>query len=106
MHKEVLVWDIEDSKEEEQEEPQGDRLRLSTQQPLERMKEAYKHLNALCAEWETTALSTVEVTAVMSAEYLCLDISLKTVVNDKGLTELQDQTIPTALHLLTMIYDM
>uniref|UniRef100_A0A0W0FAT2 Uncharacterized protein n=1 Tax=Moniliophthora roreri TaxID=221103 RepID=A0A0W0FAT2_MONRR len=99
----ISVWDIEDKETEDRVTPPKNRSRSHMPHLRLRMDKVYEHLNALCVEWATTTLWTVETTVVQSVMSLQLDISLKTVVTDEGLAKLWDAMIPTAVHLLMTI---
>ncbi|ESK82498.1 hypothetical protein Moror_14411 [Moniliophthora roreri MCA 2997] len=99
----LSVWDIEDKELEDRALLSDSRSMPSTPHPEALMVKVYETLNALCAEWVTTALSTAETIVVQSVELLRLDISLEAVVTEEGLTELRNRTIPAIVHLLMMI---
>uniref|UniRef100_A0A0W0G989 Uncharacterized protein n=1 Tax=Moniliophthora roreri TaxID=221103 RepID=A0A0W0G989_MONRR len=92
----LTVWDDEEEEDEEGEEDDRDLLLIRTSNnpmtwPMAWMDE------------EPTALLTVETTVVRFAENLWLGIYLETATNNNGLAELRDQTIPSAIELLTLI---
>uniref|UniRef100_A0A0W0FR63 Uncharacterized protein n=1 Tax=Moniliophthora roreri TaxID=221103 RepID=A0A0W0FR63_MONRR len=104
----LTVWDNEEEEDEDEEEDNRDLLpvRISNNpmmQPMARTEEVYAQLNVLFARWEPTAPSTVKTTVVRYVDNLRLGIYLETAMNNNGLTELRDQTIPSAIELLTSI---
>uniref|UniRef100_A0A0W0FJL3 Uncharacterized protein n=1 Tax=Moniliophthora roreri TaxID=221103 RepID=A0A0W0FJL3_MONRR len=105
----TLVWD---DKEEEANEmalralQHVERLRCLMLWQQARMEEVYEIFNALSAEWTHTVPLTIKTTIVRYVECLCLGIYLDTAINNEGLAELWDHTIPVALHLLRIILCM
>uniref|UniRef100_A0A0W0G403 Uncharacterized protein n=1 Tax=Moniliophthora roreri TaxID=221103 RepID=A0A0W0G403_MONRR len=93
----VSVWDDEDAEPDDTASPVGltssDRITHTTAL----LDEVQEELNVLCANWESTAPSTVWTMSARFATLLKLAISLDIVGTEEGLRELQDETIP-AVH--------
>uniref|UniRef100_A0A0W0GFJ5 Uncharacterized protein n=1 Tax=Moniliophthora roreri TaxID=221103 RepID=A0A0W0GFJ5_MONRR len=80
-----LVWDDEEEDQEDRDSQTENRSTPLTPSTMEWVDKVYSALNVLFAEWETTALSTVETTIVQFVELLRLGISLETAMTDEGL---------------------
>ncbi|ESK89945.1 hypothetical protein Moror_757 [Moniliophthora roreri MCA 2997] len=93
----VSVWDDEDAEPDDTASPvsltSSDRITHTTAL----LDEVQEELNVLCANWESTAPSTVWTMSARFATLLKLAISLDIVGTEEGLRELQDETIP-AVH--------
>uniref|UniRef100_A0A0W0F0U2 Uncharacterized protein n=1 Tax=Moniliophthora roreri TaxID=221103 RepID=A0A0W0F0U2_MONRR len=102
----VSVWDDEDAEPDDTASPVGstssDRITLTTVL----LDEVQEELNALCANWESTAPSTVWTMSARFATLLKLAISLDIVGTEDSLRELRDETIPVVHRLLTTIGEM
>ncbi|ESK81471.1 hypothetical protein Moror_15795 [Moniliophthora roreri MCA 2997] len=105
-HIQMTVWDNEKENMDEEDNRDLHPERIfnnPTMWPMAWTEEVYAQLNALFARWEPTVPSTVKTTVVRFADNLWLGIYLKTATSDDGLAKLQDQTIPSAIELLTSI---
>uniref|UniRef100_A0A0W0F3E2 Uncharacterized protein n=1 Tax=Moniliophthora roreri TaxID=221103 RepID=A0A0W0F3E2_MONRR len=102
----VSVWDDEDTELDDRVLQTASRSRSPITHTMALLNEVHQALSVLCAEWESTAPSTVWTISARFATLIKLAISLDIVGTKEGLQELQDETIPVAHQLLTLIGEM
>uniref|UniRef100_A0A0W0FY68 Uncharacterized protein n=1 Tax=Moniliophthora roreri TaxID=221103 RepID=A0A0W0FY68_MONRR len=102
----VSVWDDEDAELDDR----ASLIETTSNDPITHttvlLDEVHQELSVLCANWETTAPSTVWTMSARFATLIKLAISLDIVGTEEGLRELWDETIPAVHRLLTTIADM
>ncbi|ESK82197.1 hypothetical protein Moror_14445 [Moniliophthora roreri MCA 2997] len=101
----VSVWDDEDAEPDDRALPIDSMSSDSITHTTELLDEVHQELSVLCANWESTAPSTVWTISAWFATLIKLAISLD-IVGTEGLQELWDETIPAAHQLLTLIGEM
>ncbi|ESK83356.1 hypothetical protein Moror_8765 [Moniliophthora roreri MCA 2997] len=102
----VLVWDDEDAEPDDRASPTDSISNGPITHTTALLDEVHQELNVLCANWESTAPSTVWTMSARFATLIKLAISLDIVGTEEGLRELRDETIPAVHRLLTTIGDM
>uniref|UniRef100_A0A0W0FQC5 Uncharacterized protein n=1 Tax=Moniliophthora roreri TaxID=221103 RepID=A0A0W0FQC5_MONRR len=101
----VSVWDDKDAEPDDRVLQTISRSRSPITHTTALLDEVH-HLSFLCAEWESTAPSTVWTISAQFATLIKLAISLDIVGTEEGLQELRDETIPAAHQLLMLIGEM
>ncbi|ESK82119.1 hypothetical protein Moror_3496 [Moniliophthora roreri MCA 2997] len=102
----VSVWDNKDTEPDNRVLQTASRSRSPITHTTVLLDEVHQALSVLCAEWESTALSTAWTISARFATLIKLAISLDIVGTKEGLQELQDEMIPAAHQLLTLIGEM
>uniref|UniRef100_A0A0W0FLZ0 Uncharacterized protein n=1 Tax=Moniliophthora roreri TaxID=221103 RepID=A0A0W0FLZ0_MONRR len=93
----VSVWDNKDAEPDDRALPTDSTSNNRITHTMALLDEVHQELSVLCANWETTALSTVWTMSAQFATLIKLAISLDIVGTEEGLRELRDETIP-AVH--------
>ncbi|ESK85230.1 hypothetical protein Moror_11392 [Moniliophthora roreri MCA 2997] len=102
----VSVWDNEDAEPDNRALPINSTSSSPITHTTALLDEVHQELSVLCANWESTAPSTVWTISARFATLIKLAISLDIVGTEEGLQELWDETIPAAHQLLTLIGEM
>uniref|UniRef100_A0A0W0EY12 Uncharacterized protein n=1 Tax=Moniliophthora roreri TaxID=221103 RepID=A0A0W0EY12_MONRR len=102
----VSVWDDEDAEPDNRALPIDSTSSNPITHTMALLNEVHQELSVLCANWESTAPSTVWTISAWFATLIKLAISLDIVGTEEGLRELQDEMIPAAHQLLMLIGEM
>uniref|UniRef100_A0A0W0F453 Uncharacterized protein n=1 Tax=Moniliophthora roreri TaxID=221103 RepID=A0A0W0F453_MONRR len=102
----VSVWDDEDAELDDRDSPIDSRSNDPITHTTALLDKVHQELSVLCANWESTAPSTVWTMSARFATLIKLAISLDIVGTEEGLQELRNETIPAVHRLLTTIGDM
>uniref|UniRef100_A0A0W0EZR8 Uncharacterized protein n=1 Tax=Moniliophthora roreri TaxID=221103 RepID=A0A0W0EZR8_MONRR len=99
----VSVWDNEDVERDDRDSPINSTSNDPITHTMALLDKVHQELNVLCANWESTAPSTVWTMSAQFATLIKLAISLDIVETEEGLRELWDETILAVHQLLTSI---